>query len=143
MFLSEWGDISSSPCFAGKITWWQIAARCCWNCARPWHASEIVSFLVGLRTYQHRSISKTAGYAVIQCHRFNIHKLYVLPTQLYLCLLCGSQNKQRLFPYTVLTDWFVWLRRSVFTARYGLGVYNPDGECLLRGTDWVFICSSD
>jgi hypothetical protein len=29
----------------------------------------------------------------------------VLPTQLYLCVLCGSENKQRLFPYTALTDW--------------------------------------
>ena len=25
----------------------------------------------------------------------------------YLCVLCGSQNKQRLFPYTTLTDWFL------------------------------------
>jgi len=23
----------------------------------------------------------------------------------YLCVLCGSDNKQRLFPYTALTDW--------------------------------------
>jgi len=36
-----------------KETWWQLASRCCWNRARPWHASELVSFLVGLRTYQH------------------------------------------------------------------------------------------
>ena len=28
-------------------------------------------------------------------------------TQLYLCVLCGSENKRRLFPYTALTDWFV------------------------------------
>jgi hypothetical protein len=40
-------------------------------------------------------------------HQFNIHKFYVLPTQLYLCVLCGHENKERLFPYTVLTDWFV------------------------------------
>jgi DNA-directed RNA polymerase subunit RPC12/RpoP len=40
----------------------------------------------------------------------------------YLCVLCWSQNKQRLFPYTALTDWFD----------------NRDGVCLLRGTDWVF-----
>jgi hypothetical protein len=33
---------------------------------------------------------------------------------------CGSQNKQRLCPYTTLTDWFVFTRRRVFTARYGL-----------------------
>jgi len=39
--------------------------------------------------------------------RFSITKSYVLPTQLYLCVLCGSDNKQRLFPYTTLTDWFV------------------------------------
>jgi len=29
------------------------------------------------------------------------------PTQLYLCVLCGSENKQRLFPHTTLTDWFL------------------------------------
>jgi hypothetical protein len=37
-------------------------------------------------------------------------------------VLCGSENKQRLFPYTALTDWFLWLRRRVFTARYGLNI---------------------
>jgi len=26
---------------------------------------------------------------------------------LYLCVLCGSHNKQPLFPYTTLTDWFL------------------------------------
>ena len=25
----------------------------------------------------------------------------------YLCVLCGSEKKQRLFPYTALTDWFL------------------------------------
>jgi len=36
-------------------------------------------------------------------HQFNIKKFYVLHT-VYLCVLCGSQNKQQLFPYTALTD---------------------------------------
>ena len=45
----------------------------------------------------------------------------------YLCVLCGCENKQRLFPYTALTDWF----------------YNRDGVCLLGGTDWIFNCNSD
>ena len=40
----------------------------------------------------------------------------------HLCVLCESENKQRLFPYTTLT-----------------GLCNRDGTCLLRGTDWVFI----
>ena len=37
---------------------------------------------------------------------------------LHLCVLYGSQNKQELLSYTVLTDWFC----------------NRGGECLLRGT---------
>ena len=54
--------------------------------------------------------------------RFNIQQFYVLPTQLYLCVLCESENKQRLFPYTTLTDWFLFITET---------------ECLLRGTDWI------
>ena len=53
--------------------------------------------------------------------QFNIQQLYVLPTQLYLCVLCGSENKQPLFPYTTLADLH----------------YNRDGVCLLSGTDCV------
>ena len=37
--------------------------------------------------------------------RFNIQKFYMLIT-LHLCVLCGSQNKQQLLPYTALTNWF-------------------------------------
>ena len=42
----------------GKKTRWQLASRCCWNRTRPGHASELVSFLVGLRTYQHPGMLK-------------------------------------------------------------------------------------
>jgi len=42
---------------------------------------------------------------------------------LSLCVLYGSHNKQRLLPNTTLADWFL---------------YNRDGKCLQRGTDWVF-----
>jgi hypothetical protein len=38
--------------------------------------------------------------------RYRIQKLCVMPTQC-LCVLCGSQNKQRLFPCTALTVWFL------------------------------------
>ena len=37
-------------------------------------------------------------------HQFNIHEFCVLPTQ---CVLCGSQNRPRLFPYAALTDGFL------------------------------------
>jgi len=33
-------------------------------------------------------------------------KFYVLPTQVYLYFLCGSENKQRLFSYTALTGFY-------------------------------------
>jgi len=48
MFRSEWSEFPLAPCLAGKKTWWQLASWYCWNCARPWHASKLVSFLVGL-----------------------------------------------------------------------------------------------
>ena len=42
---------------------------------------------------------------------------------MHLCVLRGSQNKQRLFLYTALTYRFF---------------YNRGRECLLRGTKWIF-----
>jgi len=56
MFLSEWREFPSAPCIVGEKSCWQLASWCCWNRARPWQASELVSFLVGLRTYQHPGI---------------------------------------------------------------------------------------
>jgi hypothetical protein len=38
--------------------------------------------------------------------RFNIKKFYVVPT-LRLCVLYGSQNKQKLLPYKTFRDWFL------------------------------------
>ena len=40
-----------------------------------------------------------------------------------LCVLCGSENKQWLFPYAALTDWFLLPWWEVFTVRYGLIPY--------------------
>ena len=79
MFLSEWREFPLAPCFARKKKpWWQLASRCCWNRARPCHASELVSFLVGLRTYQHhgkniccvwrRICSFWSGDKLLFCH---------------------------------------------------------------------------
>jgi len=48
--------------------------------------------------------SKPSGHYMY--HQFNIQQFYVLPTQ-SIYVLCGSQNKQRLFLYASLTDWFL------------------------------------
>ena len=55
-----WISFNALPCRKIKKTWWQLASRCCWNRAHPWHASELVSFLDGLRTYQLPGICKGA-----------------------------------------------------------------------------------
>jgi len=39
-----------------------------------------------------------------------------VPPTMHLCVLYGSLNKQRLFPYTALTDWFLYASRSVYCA---------------------------
>jgi len=46
-----WIFFGALPC-RKKRTWWQLVSQC-WNRVHPWHASELISFLVGLRTYQH------------------------------------------------------------------------------------------
>jgi hypothetical protein len=43
---------------------------------------------------------------LLYLYLYNIHQFHVPPHTVYLCVLRGSQNKQRLFPYTVLNDWF-------------------------------------
>jgi len=50
MFLSRWREFPSAPCLARGAggTWWRLGSQYCWNRVRPWHASELVSFLVGL-----------------------------------------------------------------------------------------------
>jgi hypothetical protein len=74
--------------------------------------------------FRQNRISKVTLYSpmvTICTTSFDIQQFCVLPT-IHLCVLCRSHEKQRLFLYTALTDFF----------------YNRDGVCLLRGTDWVF-----
>ena len=52
---------------------------------------------------------------------FNIQKFCVLPT-VHLCVLRGSQNKERLFLYTALTYRVLKPKQRVFTARYEVGL---------------------
>ena len=50
--------------------------------------------------------SNPSGYYMYS--QFNIHNSTFCPhsVRTYLTVLCESENKQRLFPYTALTDWF-------------------------------------
>ena len=56
---------------------------------------------------------------------FNIQQFYVLPTQCIMCFV-WIWEQTAIFPYTAALTDFLWLRRSVFTVRYGLNVKNLD-----------------
>ena len=57
------------------------------------------------RTGENSTLLRPSGHYMY--HQFNIQQFYVLPTHCIYVFLCGSQNKQPLFPYTTLTNWFV------------------------------------
>ena len=78
---------------------------------------ENVKVKANLILEQARKAHRWSTYTALLCNllnlrltlctaSFNIPKFFVLPT-MHLCVLCGSENKQRLFPYTALADWFV------------------------------------
>ena len=69
-------------------------------CCRP-HLQYLFEISVGfLVCFVARFVNllKTAGHVMHQ--QFNVQ-------QLYLCVLCLSENKQRLVPLTAYTDWFL------------------------------------
>ena len=77
--------------------------------------------------------SKTTVFQVVNKLRFSGYFIYhqVEHSQIprsahtvYLYVLCGSQNKQRLLLYTTLTDWFVYPRWCVFTGVLRNGLLN-------------------
>ena len=45
-------------------------------------------------------------YCAVQVGLIRVNLSLRSAHRVYLCVLCGSENKQRLFPYTTLTDWF-------------------------------------
>ena len=88
MFLSEWREFTSAPCLAGgKKTWWQLTSRCCWNRARPWYASGLASFLVGLRTYQHTGVGVT-----VYLQQSDVYYQHCL--NMFRASLCSSSGEQ-------------------------------------------------
>jgi len=40
---------------------------------------------------------------------FNVEELYVLSAKRFLVFLCGHWDKQQLYSYTAVTDWFILL----------------------------------
>ena len=71
-----------------------------------------VGILVNIRAWRLPAVSFPILYSLKPSSCFVHHQVehsVMLRSvhTVYLCVLCGSQNKQRLFPYTALTDWFL------------------------------------
>ena len=97
---------ASSQCERWHLTW---PARVCTVLHCTMYSTRICDLLLAtcpnfkisrLFVVPYFHLSKPSGY-------YMYHKLYVLPKQCNYVFLYGPQNKQRLFPYTTLTDWFL------------------------------------
>jgi hypothetical protein len=104
-----------------------------------WEQTAIISlYSINWQVFYNRDGVFTGRYGLSLCvySRYNPFKaqwLFYVPPVTFtnptfgshsvFVRLCGSQNKQRLFPYTALSDWF----------------YNRDGLRLLRGTNWIYV----
>jgi len=76
--------------------------------AQPTMSRQIGCMLIyGVEVQGPEGLSFEAAWILIRTARLDIKFFYVLPTQLHLCVLCGSENKQRLFHCTALTGWFL------------------------------------
>ena len=60
-------------------------------------------------TPTHDSLNHLKPRDYFTYHQFNTQKFYMV-IALHLCVLCGSQNKQRLLPSTTSADWFCILQ---------------------------------
>jgi hypothetical protein len=58
----------------------------------------------GVQLYTNASWNPSGHYSY---HKVSHSQLLRSAHTVCLCPLCGSENKQRLFPYTALTDWFL------------------------------------
>jgi len=66
--------------------------------------------IIGNCIFDHRQLKEqwNVNPSVHYMYRlFNIHQFYVLPTQSTYASCVDIRKKQRLFPYTALTDWFL------------------------------------
>ena len=95
-----------------------LVCVCVCVCVCVWNISSCLAVLVCCKD---RLINLLSLRLTLCINSFNIQKFCVLPT-MHLCVLRGSQNKQRLFLYTASTYRFLKPKQRVFTARYEMGL---------------------
>jgi len=116
-----------------KKTWWQLASRCCWNRARPWRASELVSFLVGLRTYQHRGMT-TLLLIFYYFQKWSFVKQII---KIWMCRL----SKHTDFLYLTLRPVCISIEITLPSLYFGVFIFNTDNNksCLSILPFWCLL----
>ena len=112
--IRQWGKTARHSCNPYVLSLrrqvWLLGYHCAHHennlfCQNKWSLGRLVSFI---RQYVNdRFLARHNPVVTICTARCNIPKILRSAHTVYLCVLCGSENKQRLFPYTALTDWFV------------------------------------
>jgi hypothetical protein len=83
-----------------------------WNCVhRLWENAEISSSMkirpVGAESF-HADGQTDMTKQIVAFRNLRTRLKFLRSSHpVCLCVLCGSENKQQLFPYTALTDWFL------------------------------------
>jgi len=77
---------------------------------RNWNMDLIMNVCTPPATLCQSSL--TVSKVLKSCGNYMYHQVHLATIlrsahTVYLCVLCGPENKQRLFPYTTLIDWFV------------------------------------
>ena len=63
--------------------------------------------VIGFFIFETWLVSVSMREAYFMNHQLQHLEIQCSAHTVYLCVLCGCQNKQRLFPHTALTDWFL------------------------------------
>ena len=77
------------------FSWFLWVLDQCWDCSRQFQVAT--TCFSCSPPYLNFNLLKPTSYVMYQ--QFNIQQLYALHT-VYICVLCGSENKQRLVPLT-------------------------------------------
>ena len=99
MLITMWTAITMDT--AWKATWRRPGHKPRYLSAKREHVHAHRLYAFWHTAWRNLNHLQPSGHYMYR--KFNIQQFHVLTTQLYLCFLCGSQNKQPLFPYTSLT----------------------------------------
>jgi hypothetical protein len=113
VLVSSHRSVNQDELFASDVRGWNFVTPTTRKIFQQLHVQQtLVNFLNKARPFlesqgnKNRPLNFYRLRLTLCTTSDGIQKFCVLPT-MHLCVLCGSQSKQRLFLHTTLTDWFL------------------------------------